>query len=274
MTLSELANLQVKLTYGGPQLKRTQSVVIVAEGASANVTSFTPYRRSGFSYQNDDQALVVLYAPTSELDALIDQVATLPLLTAGGVDPQAVLSFSLLNVVGGVTKCYEAEFSEANGRELLTRMRLALSGETLARLSAFACGLGMVGTSAPTDVTSSVVLHFSGARRDVSTREDVGTVTVKNVSGSPLLAPISVVLRPKISTVALANRSGRTCLLNPPRDYINLPVAGSLAPGATVEVQVRFYNPGKEAIDLYWTRLTPAPPTQIGPRVFAGAGER
>lgn len=276
MSPGQLAALQVKLTWMGPEVGAVPTHIIVAVGTEPNTDAFAPCHRPGLDYSNDDFELASMTASLGELDALIDSVGTLATIPNGGVDEEGYLSFSLVNIVAGDTLCFEAVVNDTNGRALFGKMRAALQGNQPAvmRLSAFACMLDMAGLAPPQEVSASVLLHFRGVRQDRTTGEYVGTVKVKNTSASVLLPPLSLMLEVQDPNVILANADGSTCRISPSgRSYVNLPVGSGLSPGTTVESELRFTNVDRTHIDLYFVRLS-APGGPVAPRLFAGPGER
>src|SRR6266487_4922411 len=108
MTLADMDSLRVKLTYGGPQDYLLATLVIVKASAPASIARFTPYRREGFEYSNDDGPIGTSAASRQELKAIIDNVGSLPRVTDGGVDAKGYVSFALMSTAGGTTKVFES----------------------------------------------------------------------------------------------------------------------------------------------------------------------
>src|SRR5580765_7250110 len=122
MSLAEIATLQVKLTYAGNQTTGTRSLVITATGHAADISLFSPFRRSVISYVNDDGSPLTFAASTQQLKGLIDSVGTLPVVADGDVDPDGYISFGLLNTASGDTVAFEAVVNDTTGPLLFAKM--------------------------------------------------------------------------------------------------------------------------------------------------------
>ena len=262
MTPAQLATLQVKLTWIGPVDAPLATRAGISTTGTVNLGLFTPFQRPGFDYGSDFVDPVSFKATTAQLKAVIDSVATLPGVTDGGVDAAGLLSFALLNTVGG-TKCFESIVDETNGRALFARMRgaLAANASAVLALDEMACETGMAPITPAADHTGDVSITMTGVRLDRKTGQFVGRVRVTNSSASLLPAPLSLVANVQ-ANVSLAGGDGRTCRVDPVgRPYVNLAVGAGLAPGAFVEKVLRFNNPDLEKIEVDW-------------RVVAGPGAR
>src|SRR6266849_2458712 len=101
MSLQQLQTLQVKLTYVGAQLEPISTVAFTSPFNTLDLTQFVPFRRPGINYSNDDSGVQTFTATPEELKAVIDNVATLPNITAGGVASDPLISFALFNSAGG-----------------------------------------------------------------------------------------------------------------------------------------------------------------------------
>jgi hypothetical protein len=249
MTPSQLATLQVKLTWLGFQTQRVPTVALTAVGNGPNPSLFAPFERPGFDYSNDDSQIDSLTATVAALDAMLDSVATVPGVTDGGVDAGGYLSFALLNTAGG-TKAFESILDTTNAIALLGRMQgaLAASPAAVRGLRELACGLRLLLAAPPTDVTSRISVAFSGIRLVRNTGEMVGTMKITNISGTSIAGPLTVVV---VTTelVELVGEVGRTCRIQPAgRPYLILSVGTGLAPGAMVQTGIRFSNPDLDAI--------------------------
>lgn len=91
--------------------------------------------------------------------------------------------------------------------------------------------------SAPsfTDVTQSVSITSTGFSFNRVTKQYTGTLTITNTSGSPLSAPLQLVVSNLTSGDVLANATGAGAQ----GPYITAVQSGSLAPGAAVQVTLR-----------------------------------
>ena len=255
MTVKGLETLQAELAPQGPREDLLHSVTFTSTVNTLDVSKLVPFRRSGFSYTSGPG--VTFKATPQELKAMIDNVATLPNVTAGGVAVSRRVSFTLVNQGKG----FEAIVNKADGAALFEKLResFANNKEALLALNTLACPLGLTESGTPTDVGASASVDFSGIRLVRSTGRFVGTATVKNNSANTFAAPVSVVVIAK-NNVELANADGTTCFASPiGAPFVNLP--GALAPGQSASVTVEFRNPD---------RLAVAPTT----KVLAGAGAR
>lgn len=261
MTLAQLATLQVKLTYVGPTSEPLSSVAFTSTTNTLNLSLFVPFRRAGIGYSNDDLAVPLTFtASAQELKSVIDNVATLPNVTAGGVATTRFISFSLVNTQPA-TKGFEAVLNSADARLLFDQLRLSLAsnGSGLKQLSQMACPLNLLEAARPTDVSASVSVSLSGVRLNRTTGRFVGTATVTNNSGTSLATPVSVVFIPT-ANVRLAMADGTTCGSTPVgAPFINLPSA--LGAGQSADITVEFNNPDR----LSFTATT---------KVLSGPGAR
>lgn len=264
MTLQQLSTLQVKLTYVGPQLAALPTLAFTSNLNVVSVDAFTPFYRPNINYVNDTIKVRSFTATPQELEAVIDNVGTLPDVRAGGVAEPHFLSFSMVNTQP-MLKGFEAILNKSQSNELFAELResLATNKEGLKKISEMACALDLLEPARPMDVSGSVMVKFTGLRPDRHTGFFVNSVSVTNNSGSTLPAPVSLVLDLP-GTVGLVGADGTTCGTNPVgRQFIHLPIpATGLAPGATVTITLHFENPNKEPI---------APNTF---KVLAGPGAR
>jgi hypothetical protein len=264
MTLEQLKMLQVKLTHVGPQKDVVSTVAFTSPFNAINLSLFVPFRRPGISYTNDDLSVHTFTATQSELKAVIDNVGTLPNVTAGGVAAAPRLSFSMLNTAGG-TKAFEAVLNLADTADLMEQLRLALAGnkQGLRFLSETACALGVLEPERPTDVSSSVKVSIGAVRLNRTTGRYIAPATIQNTSGSSIGGPISLVLLTLGAGIELFNSDGTTCGTEPiGRPFITIPLTGNaLPPGAQATVNLDFVNRDRLPI----TATT---------RVLAGVGAR
>src|SRR5207245_924402 len=140
MSLSQLATLQVKLTFVGPQREVIPTVVFTSSSNTLDLSLFVHFHRGNISYTNDGFQVNSFSATTLELQSVINNVATLPAVTAGGVDSVRYLSYSMVNTAGG-TKGFEAVLNLSNASALLAQLRAALANNPtgLRQLADLAC---------------------------------------------------------------------------------------------------------------------------------------
>jgi hypothetical protein len=247
MSLDDLKTLQVKLTYLGPRKDILSTVAFTSTFNTLDLSKFVPFRQPGFDYDADDLSVQTFSASPAELKAVIDNVAMLPAVTAGGVASPPYLSFMLLNTLGS-TKVFEAILSKADTADLFAKLRLALASnkDGLRKLNDMACPLGVLESGTPTDVSAQVGVTLGGVRINRATGRFVGTATLKNNSAVAIAGPVSLLLDLP-GSVSLFNSDGTTCGTTPRgREFINVPAG--LAAGASAQLTLEFNNPDSEAI--------------------------
>ena len=114
------------------------------------------------------------------------------------------------------------------------------------------------------DVTAAVTVTRSGFLYNRSTKRFIQTLKVSNNSGHALSGPISLVFDNLSAGVSLFTPTGTTSALNPPANspYIDfVPLAGTLANGATASAQVQFVDPTQAPIS-YTNRVLAGPGTR------------
>ena len=251
MDQGELATLQVKLTYVGPQNKGLPSTLFTDDSNSFNITVFTPFQRPGINYSNDSIPPRTFKTSAAELEQVIDNVGTLPNVTAGDVASLPYTSFAMHNTIsGGVA--FESVLNAEDTRDLFDQIRQALSNNpgAILELNIMGCAIDALEAGMPDDVTADVSLSLSGVRLDRDADIFVGTLKVQNNSGSSIPGPISVAFSLP-ATTGLAEFDGFTCKFAPAgRKYVNLPLSGGvLADGESVEVTIEYTNPDLVQLD-------------------------
>lgn len=249
MSLSDLETLQVKLTWIGSQERTLRTLAFTSASHTFDVSEFDPYRRPGVSYANDLLMLRTFDASATELQAILMVVSLLPNVTAGLEDPNGDVSFALFNSAGG-DKGFEAILNIADTVDLLAALRtgLASNADGLRMVNERACHYGALEPGSPTDSTADLTLVFEGFREQSTSGKYVNRVKVTNTSGGAIASPISIVFDLP-ALMQLTNANGFTCGTSPQgRDYIDLP--GSLAPGASVELDLEFENLAREDLQL------------------------
>lgn len=261
MSLSQLATLQIKLTYVGPQGPAIPTTVF--SPAAPDLTVFVPFQHTGISYDNDNLPIHAVSVTAADLQTIINKVSALPNVTAGSVDSQTYLSFSMVNTGSGVNG-FEAVLNLANASDLLRKFRTALPANPAAvqQLTDLACAVNILDPTRPTDVTAQIKLTFSGWRFNRTTKRFVGTATVTNSSSSGIPGPVSLVLQLP-GNVELFNAVGNTCVATPPGSaFINFPLPNSVFPaGGSAALTLEFSSPNVE-------------PITMSPKILAGPGTR
>ncbi len=103
------------------------------------------------------------------------------------------------------------------------------------------------------NVSAQIQVTRSGFGYNFATQRFVQTVTLKNMSGGTVPAPISLVLDSLSSNATLYNATGTTACATPAGSpFINW--SSSLAPGASASIVLQFTNPSKAGI-TYATRV-------------------
>ena len=248
MSLEELKTLQVKLTYVGPQQDVVPTVAFTSTFNTLNLALFVPFRRPGFSYANDNLAVQSFSASPAELQQVVQQVGTLPDVTAGAASGD-FLSFAMLNTAGG-TKAFEAVLDKPDSLALFNKLRLALQSNAagLRLISEMACSLELLEAERPTDVSGQVAVSISGVRLNRTTGRYVATANIKN-NGASLTGPVSLVVDLG-GSVALFNHHGTTCGTSPVgRRFVNLSLTGNTLPsGGSLSMTLEFENPNNEPV--------------------------
>ena len=247
MSLSDLQTAEVKLTYFGVQNSVVASVGLAT--GTFDPTLFTPFRRSGIDYSNEDfAAFKTGTVSNTDIQSIINNVGSLSNVTAGGVAADPFVSFALGNTAGG-TKVFEAVLNSTDAAALFTKLRasLLLNKSALLAVSTMACPLGLIDPATPTDVTSSFTITYSGFRLNRTTGHFVGTAKLLNKTASSITGPISLVLQLN-GNASLASPSGATCGTSPVGLYYMDVSSGNLAGSASLNVSLDILNQSNDPI--------------------------
>lgn len=109
----------------------------------------------------------------------------------------------------------------------------------------------------PTDVTAQLQITVTGFRLNRATGRYAQTITVRNVGGSPIAGPVSLVFDHVPAQATLAGATGVTSAASPlGSPFVDLAVGadGVLTPGESVVTTVEFGNPSNQAI-TYTSRV-------------------
>lgn len=252
MTTTQLATLQVKLTFVGLQEELIQTLAFTSPTNTVNLTKFVPFRRPGFPYTPDTRSPQTFSATVPQLQAVLQQAGLLPNITAGGVAASPYVSFALYNNVNSTDKGFETIANSADTGSLLTALRTALAGNAagVRAVNEFGCRISVQPPGTPTDVTASVVVTLSGVRLNRATGHYTGSVTLKN-NGSALSGPVSLVLTLP-PAVQLFNASGYTCASAPVGlAFLDVVPAGTtFAAASAVRADLDFLNPNQVPITI------------------------
>lgn len=260
---TELATVQVKITYLGPSDSPVGSLAFSCAPNAVDPYVFRPFRRTEFSPYYDFASTVFQVAPDL-LHAMIDSVGTLAGVTDGGVDSSGYVSFAMLKTVGG-TRVFESIVDETNGRLLIAKMQAAFSGDANALRLTTECGcrMSLLYDNPPAEVTQVVSVKCGGFRQVRKSDQYAARVRVTNSSGVTLQAPVTLLPGIIGENVELVGEGGWTCAIEPGGEaYLTLPTgSGGLAPGAHVDITLHIKNPSMDRI-------------RVQPQVFAGPGTR
>ena len=117
------------------------------------------------------------------------------------------------------------------------------------------------------DITSQFAITRSGLVLNRTTNTFDSTITLKNTSGAPVLAPISAVVSGLPSGVTLANKTGQTPDGKP---YVSPLSAGTLLQnGGTLSFVLKYSNPSRVTFTsvlqiLYTIDVPPDAPSLLG----------
>ncbi len=142
-------------------------------------------------------------------------------------------------------------------------------GVKLFRLGVIALGLLLAAAAQAVtqDITSQFAIARSGLVLNRSTNTFDSTITLRNTSGAPVLAPISAVVSGLSNSVTLANKTGQTADGKP---YVSpMPAGTLLQSGATLSFVLKFANPQRVGFTsilqiLYSVVVPPNAPSLIG----------
>jgi hypothetical protein len=114
------ATLQMKLTYLGVQTEPIPTLMLASQ---PNLSRFAPFRRPAIDYGNDQLPVIYRCSPTAaEFATALRAISTEAAITAGGLATERFLSFSMINVISGTTKGFEAVLNRADTNTLLDKL--------------------------------------------------------------------------------------------------------------------------------------------------------
>ena len=249
LSLGDMGRIQTKITFMGMQNVSVATIAFAVQGNPMNLGLFTTFQRSGFDYGNDRFAAKSFNAGPQELKAMIDSVGTVPEVTSGDAESLSVISFSLLDTLGGTSRVFESIVGTGNARKLFAKLLSVFrnNGEASDDLRLFGCSEGLLPNDPPTNVDGSVSVRFSGVRADRAAKgQFVGQVKVTNTSGTTITAPVTLLVVVG-GSADLIGAQGHSCRTNvAAHSYVILSPSVGLAPGATIERVLRFADPSLE----------------------------
>jgi hypothetical protein len=155
-----------------------------------------------------------------------------------------------LNSTGAATSAGSAHFQLSPGIHFLSAAYTPTSGPYLAATSGVLAQV-VNASSCAVNLGSQVAIGQSGMRYDRTSGQFVQSVTLTNNSATPVAGPISLVLNDLTANAQLASPSGFTsCQRGTPAPFADAGVCtgGSLAPGASVSLMLRFNDPSMQGI--------------------------
>jgi hypothetical protein len=261
---SEREKIVVKLT---PLDQSPKAVLFLGAQGVVDTTAFKSFRRLGFSYLSDTKNAVQPLRQFSlnggSISSILDSVATLPEVTDGNVDANPRLSFGLFRRTdAGVMRGFEAMLNQDSGASLLSKIHgTAEDAGAGTVVDDLACVLGMTPETGPEDVTHLVRISTGAFHLDHIHGRFVATVRVVNLSGTPLPAPVSLILN-EGPRVVLQHPSGYTCRLGTPGPtYFDLDVGETM-------------DPGESAVLTLTVAQNDPPKLTLSPKVVSGPGAR
>jgi hypothetical protein len=249
LTAQQFTTLQMRLSpVAGLTDKIPPALAFTYFSNTLDPSKFVACEASGVSYGSDGVNPLTFAASTSELQAVITNLATIPAVTAGGVSPTPWYSFEMYesqpHPIG-----FEVVLDQTSAGLVFTALFNSFPNQpqALKAINIMACGTGFLPPGTPANVSASVAVALQGVRLNRATGTYVGNLQVTNNSGGPLSTPLSIVLDVSGHAVFLANPDGITCATSPVgRGFVN--VVSPPAAGTSVNIPVAFLNPDVEPI--------------------------
>ena len=265
MSLEELKDLQVKITYVGPQDEPISTLIFATEEIYMDPKVFRPYHSAGIHYGNDDIAKEQIIVTPEELKAIIGTFKHVASRAIRGLPP-SFISISLYNKVGEKEYIFEDILGFDESKEFFIYFRGALSENRDAQrtLQWWGCALGLLPPGIPAkDVTQQIQVETSGVIWNAKTQHYECTATLVNNSSEFFYSPISLVV--DSYPWRLARYDGTTCETKPVGFfYIHIKTpSGGLAPHEKVSVPLEFEGP-----------VGDGEPIKLTTKVLVGSGER
>jgi len=258
---TDLSTLQLKLSWFGPG---SRDVLALVSQNNTDVIDFGPLAQ--FRFPNRDYSGDVYENPmevrlsNEQLHAVLDSVGTISQVTDGANDTTAFFSFSMLQGDPDSTIGFEAIVSDSIGALVIAKLRSVVPEELARPIVEWACPK-FLPPSQPSDVTTEVVVVFSGVRLNRETGLFVSRAQLTNRSSHSLVAPITVIVA-CAGAIDPVGEDGRTCLVEPHGNpFFTFLSSGSLAPNHTVTRICEFSNSDRQ-------------PLKLTTRVYSGPGTR
>jgi hypothetical protein len=155
-----------------------------------------------------------------------------------------------LTSTGPATSLAASNFPLSPGIHFLKAVYTPSSGPYLGAASGVLAQV-VNASSCAANVTAQVTVSPSGMRYDRVSGQFVQSVTLTNTSASPVTGPVSLVLNNLSANAQLASPSGFTgCGAQTPAPFTDAGICtgGSMAPGSSVSMLLRFNNPTMQGI--------------------------
>jgi hypothetical protein len=243
---TQLASLQVRITYLGAKATPFPSLVLTAAGAPVDTMGFRSFQRAGFAYGKHQSALIHLPVALPELRDLLQSVAALPDVSDGTVDSIGWFSFALLDTADGTRRTFESILNETSALELFDAMRNVFGGNPKARdlWAVMGCGLKILPRAPGGEITRDLMMSLEQLGCDPASDRVSCRARLLNRSHRTLEGPLVMVLNVTPTSVRLLDADGYTChVFYPGAPYVALPLEKGLAPGEAVERLLTFENP-------------------------------
>ena len=251
-TPAELDRLTIKLTFVGPRMNTVNSLVFRTQGAPVDIEPAAACHKAGIDYTNDAERLVTCAVTGAQMTVALDSLATMPSLTAGGLEPLGSVGVVVFDSNGQASRVFDSIIDEATVGTAMLKLQqaFATNDSAVAALSKAACrfGIGMIASG--TNVSDRVVVTFSGARYRRNDGLYAVTAKIKNTSTTTLAGPAVIVVRFNGAVVPSMPDGFTPCNGDPPATafFRVLETGGSLAPNASTEVVIRLANPLRQKI--------------------------
>lgn len=243
-------SLRFKLTRLGGADPANAVAVWAVNGQVADPADFVPWRRPGIQYEPSNATPYIFTAESSELQAVIDSVGTLPQVLHGLAESRGVLSFAMIESESGRTRAFETVLGPESARLLMGRILGALAPNVSAvnSLRRFGCG-DLLPEGAPTAVDSLLKVTMTTIKADrASPGEFMASVTITNVSTAPIPGPLTLVVQVDGDT-KLIGAEGETCHVLPSGTPFVTVDATALDPGASLRQTLKFWNQSGNRFD-------------------------
>lgn len=251
-TSTELARLNIKLTFVDDRMRMTNSLVFRKAGSSIDVDPAAACHKEGIDYSADADPLKSFGVSSAQMDAALDSLATIPALTDGDLDSLGCVAIVLLDSNGSSSRVFDSIMDEATALLAVQKLQQALAANDSAAkaLAEAACRFGIASLAPGTDVSDRVEVTFSGARYRRSDGSYAVKASIQNISTTTLAGPAVLVVRFEGTVVATGPDGFTACNADPPAtSYFRILTTGSsLAPNASTSLTLILVNPLRQVV--------------------------